>query len=93
MVRSMLTGVTIFLSAVLAALIQGVYKAVTGKDLFPANPKGPLYKWLGKPKEPTHESPQEPQPPPRRVLLRGRLSELPDQPRAPRFRVLGGRRR
>lgn len=37
----------IFLSAMLAALVQAAYKGITGKDMFPANPKGPLYKWFG----------------------------------------------
>jgi len=38
----------IFLSCALAALVQAIYRAVTGRDLFPANPKGPLYRWFGK---------------------------------------------
>lgn len=29
------------------ALIMGLFRHVTGRDMFPANPKGPLYKWFG----------------------------------------------
>jgi hypothetical protein len=43
-----MTGTAIFLSAVGAVLVQGIYRRATGKDLFPANPKGPLYRWFGK---------------------------------------------
>lgn len=45
----MTTG-TIFLVAVVKAIIMGAFEMVTGRDMFPANPKGPLYKWFGKPK-------------------------------------------
>lgn len=51
-----MTGTAIFLSALLAGALRAGYKAVTGKDMFPANPKGPLYKWLGKT---THEKHRE----------------------------------
>lgn len=43
-----MTPTAIFLSVVGAVLVQGIYKLLTGKDLFPANPKGPLYRWFGK---------------------------------------------
>lgn len=36
----------------LKALILGAYQAMTGKEAFPANPKGPLYKWFGRPNRP-----------------------------------------
>lgn len=54
-----MSSLEIFLSCALAALVQAAYKGVTGRDLFPANPKGPLYKWFG-PKEgrATHADPQ-----------------------------------
>lgn len=45
----MLTPLEIFLSTALAGAVQAGYTAITGKDMFPANPKGPLYKWFGDP--------------------------------------------
>ena len=41
---------TIALTLVAKALVVALFEAVTGRDMFPANPKGPLYKWFGKPK-------------------------------------------
>jgi hypothetical protein len=35
----------------LKAVVVGLFEAVAGRDMFPANPKGPLYKWFGKPKD------------------------------------------
>jgi hypothetical protein len=40
--------VEIFLATFIKGLVMGVYSAITGKEMFPANPKGPLYKWFGK---------------------------------------------
>ncbi len=37
----------IALGTFVAALVRGLYKRFTGKEPFPANPKGPLYKWFG----------------------------------------------
>lgn len=31
------------------ALVVGLWERATGQEMFPANPKGPLYKWFGKP--------------------------------------------
>jgi hypothetical protein len=50
------TPTAIFLSVLLAGLVRAIYARITGKEMFPANPKGPLYKWLGKT---THEKRQE----------------------------------
>jgi hypothetical protein len=52
-----MSATAIFLSAAGAALVQGIYRLVTGRDLFPANPKGPLYRWFGKA---SHEDRSEP---------------------------------
>lgn len=41
---------TIFLSMMAKALVMGLYAAITGREMFPANPKGPLYRWFGQPK-------------------------------------------
>lgn len=37
----------IFLGCLLAGLVRAAFKAITGREMFKANPKGPLYKWLG----------------------------------------------
>lgn len=47
MVEPMVSYAGIALGTFVAALIRTGYKHVTGKEMFPANPKGPLYKWLG----------------------------------------------
>jgi hypothetical protein len=40
--------VKIVLIVIVTALIRSVLKWATGREeLFPANPKGPLYKWFG----------------------------------------------
>lgn len=82
-----MTATAIFLSAMLATAVQGIYKAVTGKDLFPANPKGPLYKWFG---DATHRATQE--------RLQSRLHDLEQErlssqlDRRPSRRLLGSER-
>jgi hypothetical protein len=57
--KGAMTSLEIFLSTALAAAIQGGYKLVTGKDLIPANPRGPLYKWFGKPSHGASPKPPE----------------------------------
>lgn len=44
------TAGTIFLIALITAAIREGFYRITGRDMFPANPKGPLYKWFGKAK-------------------------------------------
>ena len=61
----MVSGVTIFLGAALAGMIRETYKRATGREMFKANPKGPLYRWLG-PKETR----------PNHVQIRARLEKL-----------------
>lgn len=34
----------IFLGCLLAGLVRAAFKAITGREMFRANPKGPLYK-------------------------------------------------
>jgi hypothetical protein len=84
--------VSLFLAMMLKGFVMGLYSLITGKEAFPANPKGPLYKWFGKPKGASHDSPPTPSQLQNRDRLLERLSELPDRPHAPRFRVLGRRR-
>lgn len=99
----MVSYLGIALGTALAAAIRAGYKQMTGKDMFPANPKGPLYKWFGDPER--HERRRakrearishEPSPTPsqlrRRDQLMERLSGPPSRPHAPRFRVSGPRR-
>jgi hypothetical protein len=81
----MMTPLEIFLSAALAGAIRGGYKLATGKDLFPANPKGPLYKWFGK--GPTHEIDPERFEPPSRDRSLGPLGPKPGQQFLPRWDV------
>jgi len=38
---------TIFTVAFVKAVIMAIFAKVTGREMFPANPKGPLYKWFG----------------------------------------------
>lgn len=79
-----MSWLTIFLAMMFKGLVMGAYTLITGKEMFPANPKGPLYKWFG---GASHESsPALPQPLSRGQSL-ARLSERPSRPRAPRFRV------
>lgn len=84
-----MTGLTIFLAVMFKGVLFGLYTAITGKEPFPANPKGPLYKWFGGANH--GSSPALPDSLPRDRLL-ARLSEPPSRPPAPRFRVLGRRR-
>lgn len=37
----------IFAATFLKAVIMAVFARVMGREMFPANPKGPLYKWFG----------------------------------------------
>jgi hypothetical protein len=86
--RTMVSYVGIFLGTMLAGAAQFGYKAITGKDMFPANPKGPLYKWFGDPER--HERRRlkrearinhEPSPTPSQLRRRDQLMErLSGQP-------------
>lgn len=42
---------TLFLVGLVKSVFMGLIAAVTGREMFPANPKGPLYRWFGKPKD------------------------------------------
>lgn len=55
----MVSYVGIALGTFCAALIRAGYQQITGKPLFPANPKGPLYKWFGGKDRAIHEKSQE----------------------------------
>lgn len=44
-----MTGATVFVAMMVKGVVLGTYTLITGKEPFPANPKGPLYKWFGKP--------------------------------------------
>lgn len=44
-------GFTIAAVAFCKGLVYLGLEKVLGRDPFPANPKGPLYKWFGKPKD------------------------------------------
>ena len=43
-----MTLLDIGLAAFGAALVRAGFKGATGREMFPANPKGPLYRWFGK---------------------------------------------
>lgn len=79
-----MTTTTIFLSVLVAALLRALYARVTGKEMFPANPKGPLYRWFGKPNHERLPTRSEQQ---RHDRLAARLSSPPNQPPASRFRL------
>lgn len=44
-----MTTTMIFLTAMVTAIIREVFFRVKGREMFPPNPKGPLYKWFNKP--------------------------------------------
>lgn len=44
----MTTAVTIFMVALITAAIREIFYRVKGREMFPANPRGPLYRWFGK---------------------------------------------
>lgn len=37
----------VFLATMVKAFVLAIFAQVTGREMFPANPKGPLYKWFG----------------------------------------------
>lgn len=59
--REMVSFAGIALGTFAAALIRAEYQRRTGKPMFPANPKGPLYKWLGRPSHGLRPEPLDPQ--------------------------------
>ena len=43
-----MTALETALAVFAAGLVRVAYKGLIGRDMFPANPKGPLYRWFGK---------------------------------------------
>lgn len=69
MKRPMKVFLAIFLAMAFKGMVMALYQAITGREAFPANPKGPLYRWFGKPnhstglerlKQPPHVPPKGP---------------------------------
>jgi hypothetical protein len=79
----------VFLSMLTKGLVMGLFAAITGREMFPANPKGPLYKWLGKA---SHGSPPALLEPPRNGRAQALLS-APSHPLPERHSRASGRRR